>query len=158
MTYSAMPAAPPAITANLTPSQQLNARFTAIYRTHQPRITTLVLSQVRGSDYHLAEDLTAAAFYRAWLDLHQCRATTDIGMYAWLARIARHTVGQYYRVARSTREAATDLNHRAYSNRAMAPSGAVLAPLVRDNPGDCDPDMDEALRRVRAGRQTAGAR
>lgn len=157
MANSAMPAALPAITAKLTPSQQLNARFTAIYRTHQPRITALVLSQVRGSDYHLAEDLTAAAFYRAWLDLHQCRATTDIGMYAWLARIARHTVGQHYRIARNTREAATDLNHWTHSNRAMAPSGAVLAPLVRDYPGDCDPNMDEALRRVRAGRTAVSA-
>lgn len=143
----------------ITPAQQLNAQFTAIYATHQRRITALVLSQVRGDDHHLAEDLTATTFFRAWLDLHKLRATTDTGIYAWLAQIARRTVGQHYRVARNTRETAVDMGHYAYTDREFTagPAG-TLQPVRAGHQGDSDPDMDEALRRVRTGRQLVGAR
>lgn len=124
--HVAMPAASPAI----TPAQQLNARFTTIYATHQPRITALVRSEIRGNDHHLAEDLTADAFYRAWLDLHKCRATTDTGIYAWLAVIARRTVGQHYRIKKHTLEVPTDLGHWSYANRDMEPTGGHYTPTA----------------------------
>ncbi len=119
-----MPAGVPAS----TPSQQLNERFTAIYATHQARITSLVLREVRGNDHHLAEDLTADAFYRAWLDLHKCRATTDAQVFAWLAVIARNTVGQHYRVKKHTIEQPADLGHWSFANRDLAPAGACYTP------------------------------
>lgn len=115
----------------ITPTQQLNARFTSIYAIHQRRIAALVLHEVRGNDHHLAEDLTSVTFFRAWLDLHKCRATTDTGVYAWLAQIARRTVGQHYRLARNTRETAVDLTHYAYADREFTAGAAGTLQAVR---------------------------
>ncbi|MFJ6293224.1 RNA polymerase sigma factor [Streptomyces griseoviridis] len=143
-----------------TPAQQLNERFAAIYAQFQPRITRLVTREVRGGNHHLAEDLTADAFYEAWLHLHKCQATSPGEMYNWLATIARHTVGQYYRVRKNTAAVPTDLGHWTFANREMDPTGAgYYAPAatgyrtatLATQPGDSDPDMDEALRRVREG-------
>ncbi|MER6435450.1 sigma factor [Streptomyces sp. NPDC001185] len=153
MANSAMPAAPSAI----TPAQQLNERFTRIYAQFQPRITHLVQREVRGGNQHLAEDLTADAFYRAWLDLHKCTATTDGQMYNWLATLARRTVAQHYRWKKNTAETPADLGHWQFSNRAMDADGGYYTPAptgfrtatLATRPGDSDPDMDEALRRVR---------
>jgi DNA-directed RNA polymerase specialized sigma24 family protein len=142
-----------------TPAQQLNDRFATIYATHRERITALVLREVRGNDHHLAEDLAATTFFHAWLDLHKCKATTDAQTFAWLATMARRTVMQHYRVARNTREIPADTGHWAYANRAFVPAaGGALAPLRGGYEGDSDPNMDEALRRLRQSRQLAGAR
>lgn len=113
-----------------TPAQQLNDRFAAIYATHQPRLTALVRREVRGGDVHLAEDLTADAFYRAWLDLHKCRATTDAQTFAWLAVIARRTVGQHYRLKKHTSEVPTDTGHWSVSNRTMEATGGYYTPAA----------------------------
>lgn len=159
MAHSAMPAAPSAI----TPAQQLNERFTAIYIQFQPRITRLVQREIRGGNPHLAEDLTADAFYRAWLDLHKCTASSDGQMYNWLATLARRTVTAHYRIKKNTAEVPADTGSWQYSNREMesgagyytpAPTGFRTA-TITPRPGDSDPDMDEALRRAR---QTGGAR
>ncbi|MFJ2007385.1 RNA polymerase sigma factor [Streptomyces chartreusis] len=155
MANSAMPAAPSAI----TPAQQLNERFTALYTQFQPRITQLIRSEVRGGSPHLAEDLTADAFYRAWLDLHKCRATTDGQLYGWLASLARRTVIAHYRAKKNTTEIPADLGHWRFSNREMDRDAGYYTPAatgfrtatLSDRPGDSDPDMDEALRRVRQG-------
>ncbi|MFJ2631083.1 RNA polymerase sigma factor [Streptomyces sp. NPDC087422] len=174
MANSAMPAG--------TPAQQLNARFTAIYAMHSERITSLVRREVRAADRDLAEDLAADAFFRAWLDLHKCNATTDAQMFAWLAVVARRTVGQHYRIKKNTMERPVDIRDFKYANRDLAPVGGCYAPLCNgfraaswddgpaipklpipaprgpvDHGGDSDPDMDEALRRVRTGRELAGA-
>lgn len=157
MANFAMPAAPSA----LTPAQQLNERFTTIYTRFQPAITRLVQHEVRGGNQHLAEDLTADAFYRAWLDLHKCRATTDGQMYSWLATLARHTVTAHYRTKRNVAEVPVDTGTWQYADREMnqaggyyspAPNGFRTAPVAR--PGDSDPDMDEALRRMRTKQVT----
>lgn len=164
MANSAMPAAPTAI----TPAQQLNARFTTIYTQFQPSITRLVQRQVRGGNIHLAEDLTADAFYRAWLDLHNCQAETDGQMYNWLATLARRTVGQYYRTKKNTAEVPADTGSWQFANRQMDTSAGYFTPAatgfrtarITTRPGDSDPDPDEALRRVRATPKraaTAGA-
>ncbi|MGV4890389.1 hypothetical protein DKG34_38710 [Streptomyces sp. NWU49] len=143
-----------------TPAQQLNERFAAIYAQFQPAITRLVTREVRGGNPHLAEDLTADAFYRAWLDLHKCRATTDGQTYNWLATLARRVVTEHYRTKKNTAETPTDLGHWQFANRQMngtgagyytpAATGFRTATLATGN-GDSDPDMDEALRRVRQG-------
>ncbi|MEH0578968.1 sigma factor [Streptomyces sp. B21-108] len=126
MAYSAMPAAPSAI----TPAQQLNERFTAIYTQHQARITRLVQHEVRDGNHALAEDLTADAFYRAWLDLHKCKATTDGQVYNWLATLARRTVGQYYRVKKNLVEVPTDTGDWQYDNREMQPATGYYTPAA----------------------------
>lgn len=154
MANSAMPAAPSA----MTPSQQLNERFATIYAQFQPRIIRLVQREVRGGNIHLAEDLTADAFYRAWLDLHKCQAESDGQMYNWLAALARNTVSRHYRVKKNTAEVPADTGHWSFANREMenGPAGTYTpastgfrTATITPRPGDSDPDMDEALRRVR---------
>ncbi|MFC8429890.1 RNA polymerase sigma factor [Streptomyces sp. NPDC057253] len=124
MAYSAMPAAMPAI----TPAEQLNERFTAIYTQFQPRIARLVLGQVRDRNHALAEDLTADAFYRAWIDLHKCKATSDGQMYNWLATLARRTVTEHYRWKKNTAETPTDTGHWTFANRDMEPGAGYYTP------------------------------
>lgn len=114
----------------ISPSRQLNERFTALYATNQARITALVRREVRGGDQHLAEDLTADAFFRAWLDLHKCRATTDAQTFAWLAVIARRTVGQHYRVKKNSIEVPTDTGHWSIANREMEAAAGYYTPAV----------------------------
>lgn len=114
----------------ITPAQQLNERFTAIYTQFQPHITRLVLREVRGGNTHLAEDLTADAFYRAWLDLHKCHATTDGQMYNWLAAIAHRTVGQHYRTKKNTAEVPADIGHWSFANREMEPGAGYYTPAA----------------------------
>lgn len=126
MANSAMPAASSAI----TPAQQLNERFTAIYTQFQPHITRLVLHEVRGGNLHLAEDLTADAFYRAWLDLHKCRATTDGQIYNWLATLARRTVTEHYRWKKNTAETPVDTGHWSFANREMEPGAGYYTPAA----------------------------
>ncbi|MGW2044661.1 RNA polymerase sigma factor [Streptomyces sp. NPDC001858] len=114
-----------------TPAQQLNERFTAIYAQFQPRITRLVQHEVRDANLALAEDLTADAFFRAWLDLHKCKATTDGQMYAWLATVARRTVGQHYRVKKNTAETPVDTGHWSFANSNLTPSASGAYEPVR---------------------------
>jgi DNA-directed RNA polymerase specialized sigma24 family protein len=155
-----MPAAPSAI----TPAQQLNERFTRLYTQFQPAITRLVAREIRGTNPHLAEDLTADVFYRAWLDLHKCHATSDGQTYNWLATLARRTVTAHYRAKKNTAETPADVGHWTFANREMNPAGSgyyvpaatgFRTATLANRPGDSDPDMDEALRRVR---QTGGKR
>jgi DNA-directed RNA polymerase specialized sigma24 family protein len=120
----------PAASSAITPAQQLNERFTAIYAHFQPHITRLVLREVRDGNTHLAEDLTADAFYRAWLDLHKCHATTDGQMYNWLAALARRTVGQHYRTKKNTAEVPADTGHWSFSNREMEPGAGYYTPAA----------------------------
>ncbi|MEU9285987.1 sigma factor [Streptomyces sp. NPDC048275] len=122
----AMPAGTPAI----TPAQQLNERFTRIYTQFQPHITRLVQREVRGGNLALAEDLTADAFYRAWLDLHKCRAETDGQMYNWLATLARRAVGQYYRTKKNTAEVPVDTGTWQYADREMQPAAGYYTPAA----------------------------
>ncbi|MFJ1581761.1 RNA polymerase sigma factor [Streptomyces sp. NPDC088197] len=166
-----------------SPAQQLNDRFTTIYAKHSERITALVRREVRVADRDIAEDLAADAFFRAWLDLHKCNATTDAQMFAWLAVVARRTVGQHYRIKKNTMERPVDTGHWSFANRDLAPAGGCYTPSRNgfrtatgddgpaipklpipgprgpvDHDGDSDPDVDELLRRVREHRALVGAR
>ncbi|MFF9688966.1 RNA polymerase sigma factor [Streptomyces sp. NPDC014623] len=159
MANSAMPAAQSA----MAPAQQLNERFATIYAQFQPRIVSLVQREVRGGNTHLAEDLAADAFYRAWLDLHKCQATTDAQTYSWLATLARRTVIAHYRAKKNTAEIPADTGSWQYANREMGsgPAGTYIPAVTGfrtaalTGASDSDPDMDEPLRRAR---QTGGAR
>jgi len=114
-----------------TPAEQLNERFTRIYTQHQTRITRLVQAEVRDGNHALAEDLTADTFFRAWLDLHKCRATTDGQMYNWLAALARRTVMAHYRVKKNTAETATDTTHWTFTNTNLTPATSGAYEPVR---------------------------
>lgn len=140
-----MIAAPSAI----TPAQELNEKFTRLYTQFQPRITRLVLGEVRDGNHALAQDLTQDAFYRAWLGLHKCRATTDGQTYAWLAAIARRAVAEHFRLKKNTSEIPADTTHWRYANRELVPAGAYAT--LAHHTGGSGPDMGEAFRRVRQG-------
>lgn len=103
----------------MTPAQQLNEQFEDIYRTHHARLAGVVRREVRHGDLRIADDLTADAFMQAWLNLHKCRATSDAQVFAWLATIARRTVGQHYRAKKNTCEVPADTGHWSYANKAM---------------------------------------
>ncbi|MFE9853600.1 RNA polymerase sigma factor [Streptomyces sp. NPDC005576] len=155
MAHRAMPAAQSA----MTPSQQLNERFATIYTAYLPRITALVGRNIYNTeDKHLTDDLTAEAFTQVWLHLHKCEATTDAQTYGWVATIARRTVAQHFRTKKNTMEQAADLGDWQYANRPMdqaagyyTPSATGFRTATLAGNGDSDPDMTEALRRVRAG-------
>ncbi|MDX2799881.1 sigma factor [Streptomyces scabiei] len=114
----------------ITPAQQLNERFTAIYTQFQPHITRLVLHEVRDGNLALAEDLTADAFYRAWLDLHKCTARSDGQMYSWLATLARRTVTAHYRTKKST-EVPVDVSHWSFANSNLTPAASGAYEPIR---------------------------
>jgi DNA-directed RNA polymerase specialized sigma24 family protein len=117
--------------AVITPAEQLNQRFTAIYTQHQPRIARLVQSEVRDGNHALAEDLTADAFFRAWLDLHKCKATTDRQLYSWLATVARRTVMEHYRKRKNTSEVPVDIGHWSFANSNLTPAASGAFEPVR---------------------------
>ncbi|MFJ3140950.1 RNA polymerase sigma factor [Streptomyces halstedii] len=159
MANRAMPAATTA-----TAPATLNEQFTAAYAQYRPMVRNTILARLSlyGSpDVHLAEDLTQntfLAFYRQGDRLTQVR---NIG--GLLRVMARQSVGHHYRLMRNQFEKPTDTGSWQYANREMGPTAAgyctptagdFRAPTLADN-GDSDPDMDEALRRVR---QTGGAR
>lgn len=146
----------PAATTAMTPAQQLNERFATIYATHLPRITTLVGSRIiNAEDKHLTHDLTAEAFTQAWLHLHKCEATTDAKVFSWVATIARRTVAHHFRTKKNLMERPADLGSWQYANRPLDQAAGYYTPTANGfrtaaiGNGDSDPDMDEALRRVR---------
>lgn len=121
----------PADTSAITPAQQLNARFTEVYATYLPRITALVDSRiVDPADKHLTDDLTAEAFTRIWLSLHNCEATTEAKLFSWLATIARRTVADHFRVKKNTMDRPTDLGDFQFANRDMEATGGYYTPAA----------------------------
>ena len=141
-----------------TPVQQLDELFTATYTRYLPMVRATIARRLDASQKHLVDDLaqnTFLAFYRYLGRLDDGR---DFG--GLLRVMARQSISHHFGVMRNTREKPADLGHWTFANREMgttgagyytpAPTGfrtATLAP----RPGDSDPDMDEALRRVRQG-------
>ena len=148
MANSAMPAASSAI----TPAQQLNERFTATYTRYLPMVHATISSRLNSSDKHLVDDLTQNTF----LAFYRCLDRIDDGRdFGGLLRVmARQSISHHFRAMRNTRERPTDMGHWTFANRETAATGFRTASIA-SRPGDSDPDMDEALRRVR---QTGGAR
>lgn len=130
--------------------------FVAAYRAYAPMVRRVVAANLNDGHKHLADDLMQETFlriYRQHVLLGEVRH-----MAAFLALAARRTVLDWYKVKRNKLETAVDTGHWTFANRPMTDSGAVLTPARAGYDGDSDPDMDEALRRVRTGRQMAGAR
>lgn len=48
-------------------------------------------------DYHAAEDLTSNVFEKMVENVHKVRANNEVGFRAWLLRVARITIADYYR-------------------------------------------------------------
>lgn len=144
-----MPAAMPAPTTD--------ELFTAAYRQYAPMVRRIILNKLVRPDHDLADDLTQNTF----LALYRVRNRYDMvrDLRGLLAVMARQSVCHHFGVMRNTREVPADTGHWSFTNRDLAPSAAgTLAPLRTFHPGDSDPDMDEALRRVRTVRELAGAR
>lgn len=68
--------------------------FAELYRLHHPRVIGFVTKRVR--DWHLAEDLTAETFARAWVGLPQLHFCGS-GLDGWLITIARNLVIDNFR-------------------------------------------------------------
>ncbi len=73
--------------------------FVKLYEAYVTRVYRFVFFRV--SDRQTAEDLTSQTFLKAWDHLEQCQAR-DVPFGAWLFRIARNTVIDYYRSRRHT--------------------------------------------------------
>jgi len=67
--------------------------FTELYRQYLPRVLNYM--RLRVDDEALAQDLTAATFERAFAKRSQLRDPDAFA--AWLFRIARNELGQYFR-------------------------------------------------------------
>jgi DNA-directed RNA polymerase specialized sigma24 family protein len=146
----------PAATSAITPERQHDALFTETYRTHAPFVRRVVRANLNDGHQHLADDLMQETFlriYRQHVRLDEVRH-----MAAFLALAARRTVLDHYKVKRNKLETAVDTGHWTYANRPMTGVGAILTRARTGHEGDSDPDMDEALRRVRQGRQLAVTR
>ena len=72
--------------------------FAQLYRLHHPRVIAYVTKRVR--DRHLAEDLTAETFARAWVALPQLHFC-GFGLDGWLITIARNLVTDHFRLCRN---------------------------------------------------------
>ncbi|MEU2797451.1 sigma-70 family RNA polymerase sigma factor [Streptomyces sp. NPDC007117] len=153
MANSAMPAA----SAAISPIDQ----FTAAYHQYRPMVRNTIigrLDQYGTVDPHLAEDLTQNTFLALY---QQGDRITDIRNVGGLLRVmARQSVIHHYRLKRNQCEKPADTGSWQYANREMGPTAAgYYTPSAGGfrtaaiGNGDSDPDMDEALRRARAGRQ-----
>lgn len=81
--------------------------FTALYRRHAAQVRAIAARRVRLDDRDLIEDLTQEAFLRLWLYLqHGHVVSNPAGL---LGTLVVRAAADHYRLARNTREKATDL-------------------------------------------------
>lgn len=81
--------------------------FTLLYARHVGHVRRVAVTQVRGDDRDLVEDLTQEVFLRLWAYLQ--RGNTVSNPAGLLGTMTRRAAADWYRVARNTREQATDL-------------------------------------------------
>ncbi|BBA99254.1 hypothetical protein RVR_5795 [Actinacidiphila reveromycinica] len=128
--------------------------FVAAYTQYRKMVRFTIINRLVTSDYDLADDLTQNTFLRLYRYRTKLPTTRNVG--GLLRVMARQSVCHYFRLMRNTREVPADTGHWAYSNRPLVPAtGGTLAPVRDGYEGGSDPDMDEALRRIRTGRQMA---
>jgi RNA polymerase sigma-70 factor, ECF subfamily len=77
---------------SITPAQEVD--WEAAYQKDLPRLYNFF--RYRVGDDHLAEDLTAETFEKAWRKRHQYRYDLA-GFSTWLFTIARHTAADHFR-------------------------------------------------------------
>lgn len=152
MAEFAMPAGTPAITP-ATPDEL----FVAAYVQYRAMVRWTIINRLVVVDYDLADDLTQDAFLRLYRYRDRLPSVRNIG--GLLRVMARQVVCYHFRLLRNAREIPADTGHWAYANRELVSAdGGYYKVTTGAHPDDSDPDMDEALRRVRTGRQLAGAR
>lgn len=100
--------------------------FTAIYREHAARVRAIAATRVHRDDRDLIEDLTQEAFTRLWTYLQ--RGNTVSNPAGLLGTLTVRAAADWYRLARNTREQATDLTD-ALAGRCLpaAPSAEQVA-------------------------------
>ena len=81
--------------------------FNALYREHAERVRAIAARRVRLDDRDLIEDLTQEAFLRLWLYLESGHTIANPA--GLLGTLVHRAAIDHYRLARSTRERATDL-------------------------------------------------
>lgn len=122
MAHVAMPAGMPAI----TPAEQLNERFTAVYAQYLPMVRATISGRLDTSDKHLVDDLAQNTF----LAFYRCLGRLDTGRdFGGLLRVmARQSISHHYRLMRNTRERPADTGHYTYANRDMESGTGYYTP------------------------------
>ncbi|MFJ9427576.1 sigma-70 family RNA polymerase sigma factor [Streptomyces sp. NPDC101249] len=153
MTDLAMPAA-----RRGTPEQQHDELFNATYSQYLPMVRETIRQRLGQSDRHLVDDLAQNTFLTFYRYLARLDASYDFG--GLLRVMARQSISHHFRLLRNQREQPADFGHWTLADRAVAATGSgyyIPAPTgfrtatLATQPGDSDPDMDEALHRVRKG-------
>lgn len=108
---------------------QSEARFELLYTIYARRLRAYIAARL-GSRYELADDLSQDAWLEVWRSLHTMKAADDRA-FGWLATIARRVICRHFRLARSTREEATDFGGPRSRLLPQAPAAEDVA-LVRE--------------------------
>ena len=82
------------------------ARFELLHTLYARRLRAYIAARL-GACYDLTDDMSQDAWLEVWRSLHMLRADDDRA-FGWLATIARRVICRHFRLARSTREEATD--------------------------------------------------
>jgi DNA-directed RNA polymerase specialized sigma24 family protein len=90
-------------------------RLTTLFTLYHDRLVRALRARLGRYDWHLAEDLAGETWVRAVASIELCRAADDRA-FGWLMSLAQCAMADHYRLARNTRELATDFTGpRAYS-------------------------------------------
>ncbi|MGW7469550.1 RNA polymerase sigma factor [Streptomyces xantholiticus] len=111
-------------------------RLTLLFVIYNARLVRHLRARL-GPQWELAEDLAQETWARVTKDLGACRASDDRA-FPWICRIAQRATFDHFRLARSTRESATDFTGPAAGSLPPAPAaedvaianGVVLAMLA----------------------------
>lgn len=82
--------------------------FTAFYAEHVAHVRRVAVARVRIDDGDLVDDLVQEAFLRLWVYLQ--RGNTVASPAGLLGTMTRRAAADHYRLARNTREGATDFS------------------------------------------------
>lgn len=108
--------------AAVTPAQQLNEHFTAIYTQYLPMVRATISGRLDVSDKHLVDDLAQNTFLAFYRRLHNTAAVHNAG--GLLRVMARQSIGHHYRVMRNRYEQPADTGHWTFANREMGATAA----------------------------------
>jgi len=116
--------------------------FTALYETQVAHVRAVATARVRRDDRDLVDDLVQEAFLRLWVYLERGAVVGNAG--ALLGTMARRAAADHYRLARNTREGATDFTDPLNARRVpVEPSAEDIAMLHAE--------LDRLLAAVGAG-------
>jgi DNA-directed RNA polymerase specialized sigma24 family protein len=91
-----------------------SSRLTRLFELHHDHLVRALRARLGRYDWHLAEDIAGETWARAVRSISKCRAADDQA-FGWLMSLANAATVDHYRLARNTRELATDFTGpRAY--------------------------------------------